>query len=108
VCAPGELQQLARCVDRVVRKDWLNQQRRQRQEEEAAAVALAGGAGGVAAEAGGFVALADACMVCVSGHPVPFMPCGHAVLCSQCGADLLLNAGMVQCPICQSLVAGLG
>jgi hypothetical protein len=31
-----QLQQLARCVDRVVRKDWLNQQRRQRQEEGAA------------------------------------------------------------------------
>lgn len=32
----GQLQQLARCVDRVVRKDWLNRQRRPRQEEGAA------------------------------------------------------------------------
>jgi hypothetical protein len=32
----GQLKQLARCVDRVVRKDWLNRQRRPRQEEGAA------------------------------------------------------------------------
>jgi hypothetical protein len=95
---------------RVVRKDWLNQQRRQRQEEEAGAATLAWGVGGVVAvaeAAASVVALADTCMVCVSGPPVPFMPCGHAVLCWQCSADLL-NAGTVQCHICQSLVAGLG
>lgn len=40
----GQLQQLARCVDRVVRKDWLQQRRRQQQEEEEAEA----GAGGVA------------------------------------------------------------
>lgn len=101
----GQLQQLACCVDRVVRKDWLNQRQRQRQEEEAAE-AGDGGVGGMAAmaEVADGVALAGACMVCVIGHPVPFMPCGHAVLCSQCGAGLLNG----QCPICQSLVSGLG
>ena len=39
----GQLKLLMRCVDRLMRKEWLDQQRRQRQEEEAVD---AGGGGG--------------------------------------------------------------
>jgi hypothetical protein len=96
----GQLRQLARCVDREVRKDWLNhQQRQQRQEGEPAVAALAGAGGEVVAAE----VLADTCMVCGTGHPVPFMPCGHAVLCLRCITDNTLNAGMGQCPICLAL-----
>jgi hypothetical protein len=45
----GQLQQLACCVDRVVRKDWLQQRRQQQEEEEAEAGGV--GVGGVAAMA---------------------------------------------------------
>ena len=62
----GQLQQLARCVDRVMRKDWLkeqkeNKQRGQRQEQQATAATAEGGVGGTLAVTEGAAAVVGAC-----------------------------------------------